>query len=545
MKNDLSIENIASSKADLYPHLKIPNETFPRMLATRRIEDDEAEYFGAFLPKTAVRILMDFVNRVFRLRTCDIAIDGSFPVPCTEYYRKRCLAPCVAHICPQDRYMEMVSLVRLFLADERGLLRKALRKHIQDNADELDFEEAAYWRDILEDVEKYWNNPRWNVWLDGAVDTYEYESNDAGVTIFLVTQRTRNVVGRKVFTFTGGDVNSPDEAIAEIISTFYRYHVPREINVSVDFENRRKIAEELSLNFGREVKISVTRNKKRVASGRALSVAHDETELDKIKPQLLPGEMGRILRDHFHLHMPAERVEAFDVAHISGTSFVTASSVWESGRYLPSEYTFQVSDKQSEPAAMARAVMTRLANPSLPDPDLLVIDGGKGQLSAIMDAWEETDLIRVPIVGAVKPRGRHSAISHFLLTSGDQIPFDPSDPAHNMLQLLRDAAHDLSNRVHRDLRDMGHHYELAAILPGLNESKRRKLIARLGSVKNLLSVDETELERLAGKERAKEVIDSINDFISREPGPILPFVVPIRFDAEGGNAEDLRPIATK
>ena len=337
MKNDVSIKNIASSKADLYPHLKLTNETFPRMLATRRIEDDEAEYFGAFLPKTAVRILMDFVNRVFRLRTCDIPIDGSFPVPCTEYYRKRCLAPCVSHICPQDRYMEMVGLVRLFLADERGLLRKALRKHIQDNSDELDFEEAAYWRDILEDVEKYWNNPRWNVWLDSAVDTYEYESNDAGLTIFLVTQRARSVVGRKVFTFTGGDVISPDEAIAEIISTFYRYHVPREINVSIDFENRRQMAEELSLNFGRDVKISVTRNKKRVASGRALVSAHDEKELDAIKPKLLPGEMGRILRDQFSLTCAPSTVVAFDVAHISGQGFVAASSGWTNDRFEKSE----------------------------------------------------------------------------------------------------------------------------------------------------------------------------------------------------------------
>ena len=92
---------------------------------------------------------------------------------------------------------------------------------------------------------------------------------------------------------------------------------------------------------------------------------------------------------------------------------------------------------------------------------------------------------------------------------------------------------------------MGHHYELAAILPGVNETERRKLIAKLGSVKNLLAVNETELERLAGKQKARELIANVNTFIARQPGPILPFVVPIRFDAEGGNAEDLRPIATK
>ena len=92
---------------------------------------------------------------------------------------------------------------------------------------------------------------------------------------------------------------------------------------------------------------------------------------------------------------------------------------------------------------------------------------------------------------------------------------------------------------------MGHHYELAAILPGLNETERRRLIAKLGTVKHLISVNETELERLTGKERAAEIISGINAFIARQPGPILPFVVPVRYDAEGGNAEDLRPIATR
>lgn len=545
MKNDLPIKNIASSEADLYPHLKITNEAFPRMLATRRIEEDGAEYFGAFLPKTALRILMDFVIRVFRLRTCDIPIDGSFPVPCTEYYRKRCLAPCVSHICPPERYMEMVGLVRLFLADQRGLLRRALRKHISDSADELDFEDAAYWRDILNDVEKYWDNPRWNVWLDSAVDTYEYELNDAGLTIFLVTQRARNVIGRKVFTFTGGDPISPDEAISDIIRSFYRFHAPREINVAVDFRDRKNAAERLSLMTGREVKISVSRNKKRVASGRALINAHDETELEKIKPKLMPREMGRILRDQFSLRCAPASVAAFDVAHISGRGFVAACSEWSNDRFQRGEYRFHSSASGSELGAIAEAVVRRLQDTSRMRPDLVVLDGGKPQMNAVLNLLASSEPPSCGIIAAVKPAGRHSAISRFLLPDGGEVPFDAADPAHNMLQLLRDDAHDLSNRVHRDLRDMEHHYELAAILPGMNEAERRKLIARLGSVKNLLAVDETELEQLAGKERAAELIANINAHVARGPGPILPFVVPIRFDVEGGNAEDLRPIAAR
>jgi excinuclease ABC subunit C len=190
-------------------------------------------------------------------------------------------------------------------------------------------------------------------------------------------------------------------------------------------------------------------------------------------------------------------------------------------------------------------VKERLEDTTRKPLDLVVLDGGKPQMNAVLKAIAETQGPRCGMIAAVKPAGRHSSISRFLLSNGSEVSFDPADPSHNMLQLLRDDAHDLSNKVHRDLRDMGHHYELAAILPGLNETERRKLVTRLGSVKNLLSVDEQELEQLAGKEKAAQLIASINAHTSREPGAILPLVVPIRFDAEGGNAEDLRPIATR
>src|SRR3954449_12698738 len=108
MKNDAKVTNIFDLEGHRYPHLKLTRETFPRVLATRRIEDgDGDEYFGAFLTKTSVRILIDFLNRTFKLRSCDIAIDGRFAVPCTQYFAKRCVAPCVADLCSRERHFEV------------------------------------------------------------------------------------------------------------------------------------------------------------------------------------------------------------------------------------------------------------------------------------------------------------------------------------------------------------------------------------------------------------------------------------------------------
>src|SRR3954467_14878596 len=106
MKNDPKVTNIFDLEGRRYPHLMITREAFPRILATRAIDDDDGQYFGAFLTRTAVRILIDYLNRRFRLRSCDIAIDGTFPMPCTQFYRRRCLAPCVAKLCSPEKYAE-------------------------------------------------------------------------------------------------------------------------------------------------------------------------------------------------------------------------------------------------------------------------------------------------------------------------------------------------------------------------------------------------------------------------------------------------------
>src|SRR5437763_6300264 len=120
MKNDATVKDFADSSIEPYPHLKITNEEFPRILATRRPEDDGAEYFGAFLTKTAVRVMIGFINRKFRLRSCDIPIDGKFPVPCTQHSHRLCVAPCVESLCDRESYLEVVDMARLFLANRRN-----------------------------------------------------------------------------------------------------------------------------------------------------------------------------------------------------------------------------------------------------------------------------------------------------------------------------------------------------------------------------------------------------------------------------------------
>ncbi len=255
----------------IHPHIKLTRESFPRALATRILKDDGDEYFGAFLNRTSVRILIDFLNRTFRLRSCAITIDGTFPVPCTQYYAKRCVAPCVESLCDRGSYLEIVELVRLFLRNDREQFLAAINEKIERGAAELDFETAAFFRDVLRSVESYWSTPRWQVWLGDSVDTVELQEENGLISVIVISQRGRRTLGEAVFTFAARPDVSATRAIPDVITQFYRYHLPREIRVSHDFEGRGRLAKELGSKFGRKVNIIVaTSSVRRVTAERAL-----------------------------------------------------------------------------------------------------------------------------------------------------------------------------------------------------------------------------------------------------------------------------------
>jgi excinuclease ABC subunit C len=490
MKNDPPVNDLSNIGANRFPHLKITSEEYPRALATRRIENDGDEYFGAFLPKTSARILIDFLNRTFRLRSCDIPIDGEFAVPCTQYFRRRCVAPCVESTCSRNEYLHLVELTRLFLGDKRERFISAIGTIIAELSKREDFERAARYRDMAIAVDKFWNEPRKRVWLDDAVDTFDIEENSDSTTVYLVTHRGRKVLGRKIFTATRDRFASTEKALSFLIDKLYLFHLPKEIRVPIRLPDRANLEDRLSKRFGRQAKITVSDPaKKGVNAFRGLNLSHAEHLLDKAKPIATWKNIESDLKSVLRLRRLPRRIEAFDVAHISGTGFVAASSVWIEGRFTGSLYRFLISNAKSELESLSDLVVIRLTVDQQASPDLILIDGGKAQLNAVISTIDPSDAMKVPIIAAVKPKQKHSSIAAFLTQAGGSIAFNVDSPSHAMLQLLRDEAHDLANRVHRDYREMLPFYE-----------------AR---------------------------------------GFDTPLIVPIRLHAENGGAEDLVPILSK
>jgi excinuclease ABC subunit C len=255
-------------------------------------------------------------------------------------------------------------------------------------------------------------------------------------------------------------------------------------------------------------------------------------------------EIARDLAAILELEDPPSRIEAFDVAHISATSFAAAASVWERGSGLPEEYAHWLSDESSELDTIRAFVARRTARGNS-SPDLIVIDGGRPQLNAALDALTDLGERRPNVIAAVKPRGKHSSISRFLTADGKQIAFDPDREAFRLLHRLRDEAHDLANATHRLSRDMRHFYELASILPSLNERERQNILRDIGSIKKLSALGLADLEARFDKKKAASAFADLIRYREGKAVAVKPLIVPIRFVEAEGAAEDLRPIETR
>ncbi len=523
----------------LYPHIKLTREPFPRVLATRIIANDDAEYFGAFLNRTNARMLLDFLNRTFRLRSCDIEIDGSFNYPCTMHYKRRCVAPCVRGLTTVEEYEEIVGLVRLFLLNDRPLFGSVLSSKIAGASEDLDFETAAKWRDILKAVRSYWDNSRRSVWLDATSDAITYRLTEAGLDVILISQKGRRVLGERIFSFEHAAESDAEEAISDIIQQFYRFHAPKEIRVSVLLPNRSELEKIFRERVGRKVRIVLLNDKNRKVSTE-LAVYRSSAELDvnRLVTKLTPPKLLQLLKREFKLPQTPRRITAIDVSHISGTDQVAAAVSWVDGRMDGGCSQYWLSDASSELGSVRKFV--ELVGDSRKDgePELLLVDGGPAQLGMAMAANLPGN---ISLISAVKPSGEHDSIAYFL-AGKRRIAFDISNETHRLLLRLRDEAHDYANAVHRDTRDYANYYRIAEMLPSLTEPQRTALKINAGSAAAIERISEAKLRKLLGEERAAQAVQDLSRYRSGGSLRVSPLVVPTRIQEENGAADDLRPI---
>lgn len=511
--------NILLKDDKQYPHLKLTNEPFPKVVITRKIQRDGSSYYGPFLPAVLARKTLNLVNRAFQLRTCEIEIDGKLPRPCLEYHLKRCLGPCVRGLCTQDEYQEAARDVKVLLEGKDKELARDLQQRMWKFAEENKFELAAKYRDLHRTVLALSEQQKMATTADLDIDTFGYYREGPRLALQLFTIREGRVVGRREFFWedlVDDDSFDPSEFLGEVLTQYYSTdYVPLEIHVPQDFEDRLVLERALTERRGRKVKIyDPKRGQKRhlveLVETNAKIAFEQRFRILKPDGQRLLGELQELLElPHF-----PERIESFDISNISGAENVAGIVVFENGKPSRGEYRrfiIKTVEGANDFASMHEAVFRRykrMLSEEKPLPQMIFIDGGKGQLAAAATAMQMLDLEAITLVGLVKPPRRHNEISHLLIHGREDkpIPFDRNSLAFRLILQVREETHKTAVRYHRKRREMRDFTSELSEIPGVGEKRKMRLLRQFGSIERVAKATVAELTPFVGAKTAAEIV---------------------------------------
>jgi excinuclease ABC subunit C len=499
-----------------YPYLQLTtNEGFPRVLVARGVERDGSFYAGPFLPAHFARKTMSLTHRLFGIRSCNEVITGKRGRPCLEYDIKRCIAPCVETVCSQEEYGEAVKLTQLFLESRNEELVKTLKGRMADAADGERFEEAAQLRDAIRTVQTLQDRQQKMATAElGHRDVFGMKRGPAGVAIQIFQVRSGRVVERVELGSEEAIVGSRDgEVLEAALQQFYGLRVaPPDIHVPAEPDEREALETWLAERAGRRVRIVVPqRGEKRGLvdlANRNAALAYQSRFNQTTAAQYDALETLQAV-----LGLPAlpRRIECFDISTIQGSETVASMVVCEDGRMRHGEYRKFRIGGHDDFAAMHEVVLRRyrkLLERGGPFPDLILVDGGKGQLSSAYAALEELGLANLVVVGLAK---KEELL--FTRDRDDAIAFAASDPALLLVQRIRDEAHRFAVTFHRRARTLRDLRSELDLVPGVGPRRRRTLLTVFGS---LAGVRRATREELAASVGAK-VADAVLAFFASRP----------------------------
>ena len=494
-----------------YPYLQLTtSEAFPRVLVARSVEKTGDFYAGPFLPAKIARRTMTLTHRLFGLRSCNEVITGRRGRPCLEYDIKRCIAPCVAEICTEEQYGVAVTNTRLLLEGRNDELIDTLRERMVAASSNERFEEAAQLRDAMRTVQILRDRQQKVATAQlGDRDVFGLKVGPSGGAIHVFAMRGGRVVERvELATDPGPLANGDVEVLQAALSQFYELRVPpAEINLPVEIEDSEAMEEFLSARAGRRVRILVPqRGDKRALvdlATRNAELAY-RTRFNEITAAHF--EALETLRAVLALPTMPRRIDCFDISTIQGSETVASMVVCEDGRMKKSEYKkFRIRGGGQDDFAAMREVVYRRYRKVLEDggpfPDLILIDGGRGQLSAAYEALETIGLGKLVAVGVAK---KEEVI--FTRERPEPVVLPVNDPALLLIQRIRDEAHRFAITFHRKARSMRDLRSELDEVSGIGPRRRRALLRAFGSLAGVRRASREELMALVGAKTADAVL---------------------------------------
>jgi excinuclease ABC subunit C len=539
--------NIRLKDDKSYPYVKITlGEDFPRILRTRALGDRTARYFGPFANAKSVDQSLDLLQKLFPYRTCKLTIladdegrgrtvpPSALPGgrPCLLFHLKRCTAPCVGNTT-KDEYRATIDKSVLFLDGRYEPLARATRREMETAAEALEFERAAALRDRLTAIDRTLDRQEVHAYKGDDFDVLAASIAEGDAVVQLFRVRDGTIVGRDHFALEGSEGSGPPEVIASFLRQHYSAAtmLPPEIVTPTALSEAASLETFLTERRGGPVRLHVPqRGKKRHLAELAERNAKDALEQERVRWLADRGKTDvalRELQEALGLEGPPKRIECYDVSHVQGTSVVSSMVVFEDGRPAKSQYRrfrSRIGDRNDDFTNMRETLKRRFARAFVggpggdgaavsartnwPLPDLIILDGGKGQLSAGLEALAEAGRLQIPIAALAKEREEL-----FVPNRPDPIVLPRTAQSLYLVQRIRDEAHRFAVTYHQKVRARQAVRSILDDIAGVGPARKRALLRKFGSVRAMQDAPVDELAAVGGvgpalAERIKSALTS-------------------------------------
>ncbi len=506
-----------------YPYLCLTlGEPFPRLEVSRSLENRGDRYFGPYSNAGAVRQTMRLIKKIFPLRGCRQPLQEGDRRgrPCLNYQIKRCLAPCTGQLAEQE-YAAVVAQVALFLEGRQKDLLKRLEKEMNIAAENLEFEKAARLRDQYYSLQKIMERQKVVAADMQDRDVIALVEAERGQTVGVFRVRDGKLLGAENFSLSNrGEGLEEGEILKEFLRHYYEKaaFIPAELLLSHFPAEEKLLTEWLKSTKGRgKVNIKVPRRGEKKAllemvKKNALLFAQQQRRGEEEELSLL--ELERLLG----LPEPPARIEGYDISHFGGGETVGSMVVfWEGKPWKEGYRRFKIrsAPRADDYAALAEMLKRRLHNDRIPSPSLLLVDGGKGQLSAVLRVLEELDKRELPVVALAKEQ-------EYLFLPGEKAPLvlPAVHPALHLLQQVRDEAHRFALSLSRKLEQKKSLTSLLETVPGIGPARRKSLLRHFGGTEELQGASLEELKATPGmtQSAAKKLFEFLRESEEEQEG---------------------------
>ncbi len=498
--------NIMLKDDKSYPYICISNESFPRVFSTRNVIQDGSKYYGPYTAQGHVKSLLRAIYKIFPVRTCRKNIsDGGNPndEPCLQYHLGNCQAPCIGGINAKDYSQTIDEIVRFLNGNTQPLIQR-LNKDMISASDNMQFEKAARIRDRLQVLKKYTNSQSviQTDFKSRDVIAVAVADHDAIVTIFRL--REGSLIGRERFHLKHVEHQDRQDILKDFIRQYYSNTSLYPKEVFIELENDIELFEDYFKKIcGHSIKIIRPERGKKAKlftlAKKNADMLLKEILLQKMKLSIQPTKMVEALQQALNLAVPPLRIEGFDISHFQGKETVASMVYFENGSAKRSQYRkFIVKsvDKPDDFQSMREVVTrryTRLLKENAVLPDLILIDGGKGQLGIAKEVLNDLGLNNVPVIGLAK-RLEEVFIPGY--SQAQNIP--KTSPAVILLRRIRDEAHRFAITFHRKKRGKNMVKSILDDIPGIGETRRKKLLTTFGSIQELKKHSAENIAKQAG-----------------------------------------------